>query len=150
MAFQAISTIIQMFSTSWMMFCILFFITGLGRVSSYVSAFVLGKCEYLISYLICSCPYKMWLKDYRCKWVLIFDCVSKVFYNIICYIFLCLCPGTEILTGKVRVMFSSLGVCVSFTTGYMLLPLFAYFLRDWKNLLFSISLPSLLYLPFWW
>ncbi|XP_056909363.1 organic cation/carnitine transporter 2-like [Takifugu flavidus] len=99
MAFQAIATIVQMFSNSWTMFCILFFITGLGRVSSYVSAFVLG---------------------------------------------------TEILTGKVRIMFSALGVCVSFAVGYMLLPLFAYFLRDWQSLLFGISLPCMAYLPLWW
>lgn len=47
MAFQAIATIVQMFSNSWTMFCVLYFITGLGRVSSYVSAFVLGKHEQL-------------------------------------------------------------------------------------------------------
>ncbi|XP_049447055.1 solute carrier family 22 member 5-like isoform X1 [Epinephelus fuscoguttatus] len=58
--------------------------------------------------------------------------------------------GSEMLTGKVRVLFSSLGVCLCFAIGYMMLPLFAYFLRDWKSLLLAISLPGLLYIPFWW
>ncbi|KAM7398320.1 hypothetical protein PAMA_006299 [Pampus argenteus] len=58
--------------------------------------------------------------------------------------------GTEILSGNVRVLFSSLGVCLCFTIGYMMLPLFAYFIRDWKSLVLTISLPGLLYIPFWW
>ncbi|XP_068456279.1 organic cation/carnitine transporter 2-like [Clinocottus analis] len=58
--------------------------------------------------------------------------------------------GNEILTGNVRVLFSSLGVCLGFAFGYMMLPLFAYFLRDWKSLMLAISLPGLLYIPLWW
>ncbi|XP_044226002.1 solute carrier family 22 member 5-like isoform X2 [Thunnus albacares] len=58
--------------------------------------------------------------------------------------------GTEILTGNVRVLFSSLGVCLCFAIGYMMLPLFAYFLRDWKSLLLAIALSGLLYIPLWW
>ncbi|XP_074466701.1 organic cation/carnitine transporter 2-like [Sebastes fasciatus] len=58
--------------------------------------------------------------------------------------------GTEILTGNVRVIFSSMGVTLGFAIGYMMLPLFAYFLRDWKSLLLGISLPGLLYIPLWW
>lgn len=63
---------------------------------------------------------------------------------------LCFCAGAEILTGKVRVLYSSLGVCVSFAIGYMMLPLLAYFLKDWKSLLFGIALPGLMYLTLWW
>ncbi|XP_033496390.2 organic cation/carnitine transporter 2-like isoform X1 [Epinephelus lanceolatus] len=58
--------------------------------------------------------------------------------------------GAEILTGKVRVLFSTMGVCLGFAIGYMLLPLFAYFLKDWKSLLLGVSLSGLLYIPFWW
>ncbi|XP_056910897.1 organic cation/carnitine transporter 2-like isoform X2 [Takifugu flavidus] len=99
LAFQSISAVIAVFSPFWSMFAFFYFITGFGRVSSYVSAFVLG---------------------------------------------------TEVLSGRVRVLFSSLGVCLSFTVGYMLLPLFAYFIRDWKYLLVAISLPGLMELPLWW
>ncbi|TKS83082.1 Solute carrier family 22 member 5 High-affinity sodium-dependent carnitine cotransporter [Collichthys lucidus] len=58
--------------------------------------------------------------------------------------------GTETLTGNVRVLFSSLGVCLCFAIGYMVLPLLAYFLRDWKSLLLAVALPGLLYIPLWW
>ncbi|XP_059207741.1 solute carrier family 22 member 4-like [Centropristis striata] len=58
--------------------------------------------------------------------------------------------GTEILTGNVRVLFSTLGICLGFAIGYMMLPLFGYFLRDWKSLLLGTSLPVLLYIPLWW
>ncbi|XP_068591088.1 organic cation/carnitine transporter 2-like [Cebidichthys violaceus] len=99
MAVQMIFTFVQVFSTSWIMFTVLLFINGLGQMSNFVAAFVLGA---------------------------------------------------EILTGNVRVLYSSLGSCLSFTIGYMILPLCAYFLRDWKSLLLSLSLPCLAYLPLWW
>lgn len=47
-ALQSLSTIAQVFSTSWPMFCVFYFLTGLGRVSSYLSSFVLGKSEYVL------------------------------------------------------------------------------------------------------
>ncbi|XP_059208236.1 organic cation/carnitine transporter 2-like [Centropristis striata] len=99
MALQTIFTFVQIFSPSWTVFSILLFFSGLGQISNYVSAFVLGS---------------------------------------------------EILTGNVRVLFSSLGVSLFFAFGYMMLPLFAYFLRDWKSLLLTLSLPGLLYIPLWW
>lgn len=61
-----------------------------------------------------------------------------------------MCAGAEILTGNVRVLYSSMGTCLSFAFGYMLLPLCAYFLRDWKSLLLALSLPGLAFLPLWW
>uniref|UniRef100_A0A668AY80 Major facilitator superfamily (MFS) profile domain-containing protein n=1 Tax=Myripristis murdjan TaxID=586833 RepID=A0A668AY80_9TELE len=99
MAVQTIFTFIQIFSPSWTVFTILFFTVGLGQISNYVAALVLGS---------------------------------------------------EILAGKVRVLFASLGITLSYATGYMMLPLFAYFLRGWKSLLLALSLPGLLYIPFWW
>lgn len=65
-------------------------------------------------------------------------------------VFLFFLAGTEILTGRVRVLFSSMAMCVGFAIGYMLLPLFAYLLREWKFLLFAIFLSGLMYLPLWW
>ncbi|KAM6907199.1 organic cation/carnitine transporter 2-like [Xenentodon cancila] len=99
MVIQAVFTFAEIFSPSWIIFVILLFISGLGQISNYVSAFVLG---------------------------------------------------TEIMSGSVQVLFSSMGVCLSFAFGYMLLPLFAYFLRDWKSLLLVLSLSGLLFLPLWW
>ncbi|XP_036975942.1 solute carrier family 22 member 5-like isoform X1 [Acanthopagrus latus] len=99
MACQTIFTFAQVFSPSWTVFSILLFLSGLGQIGNYVSAFVLGS---------------------------------------------------EILTGKVRVLYSSLGVCLCFALGYIILPLFAYLLRDWKSLLLAISLPGVLYIPLWW
>ena len=40
--------------------------------------------------------------------------------------------------------------CLSFAMGYMLLPLFAYFLRDWRELQFALSGPAALLLITWW
>ena len=32
----------------------------------------------------------------------------------------------------------------------MLLPLFAYFIRDWRMLLLALTLPGVLCFPLWW
>ncbi|XP_036407594.1 solute carrier family 22 member 4-like isoform X2 [Megalops cyprinoides] len=42
MAMQTIFSLLQLASVSWEMFCILFFIVGIGQISNYVAAFVLG------------------------------------------------------------------------------------------------------------
>uniref|UniRef100_UPI0037E8314F organic cation/carnitine transporter 2-like n=1 Tax=Semicossyphus pulcher TaxID=241346 RepID=UPI0037E8314F len=99
MAVQTAFTFAQIFSVSWLMFTILLFFNGLGQMSNYIGALVLGA---------------------------------------------------ETLTGNVRVLYSSLGTCLGFAIGYMMLPLFAYFIRDWKPLLVALSVSSLVYLPFWW
>uniref|UniRef100_A0A3Q3AHU3 Major facilitator superfamily (MFS) profile domain-containing protein n=1 Tax=Kryptolebias marmoratus TaxID=37003 RepID=A0A3Q3AHU3_KRYMA len=88
---QTLFTFAQVFSTSWIMFIILLFFKGLGQISNFVAALVLGA---------------------------------------------------EVLTGNVRVLYSSMGICLSFAIGYMLLPLVAYFLRDWKSLLLALLLPE--------
>ncbi|XP_049447050.1 solute carrier family 22 member 5-like [Epinephelus fuscoguttatus] len=99
MAVQTVFTFIQVFSPSWAMFCAIYFVVGLGQISNYVAAFVLG---------------------------------------------------TEILGPHVRTIFSTAGVCLFFAVGYMLLPLFAYFIRDWRMLLLGLTLPGFLYVPLWW
>lgn len=98
LALQTVFTFAQVFSGSWIMFLIILFINGLGQMSNFVAALVLGS---------------------------------------------------EVLTGKVRVLYSSLGTCLGFAIGYMILPLLAYFLRDWKSLSLALSLPCVAYVPFW-
>ncbi|XP_053702916.1 organic cation/carnitine transporter 2-like isoform X1 [Synchiropus splendidus] len=58
--------------------------------------------------------------------------------------------GTEILGPQMRFLFSTAGANIFFALGYMLLPLMAFYTRDWRNLLLCISLPTLVYIPFWW
>ncbi|XP_030009206.1 solute carrier family 22 member 5-like isoform X1 [Sphaeramia orbicularis] len=99
MAVQTVFGFIQAFSTSWIMFLIFLLIGGLGQMSNYLAALLLGA---------------------------------------------------EILTSNVRVLYSSLGTNFGFAFGYMMLALFAYFLRDWKSLLLGLSLPTLVYIPLWW
>lgn len=99
MAVQTLFTFIQIFSVSWTMFTVLLFFNGLGQMSNFIGALVLGA---------------------------------------------------ETLIGNVRILYSSLGTCLGFAIGYMMLPLFAYFLRDWKSLLVALTVPSLAYLPLWW
>ncbi|XP_023387668.1 organic cation/carnitine transporter 2 isoform X2 [Pteropus medius] len=58
--------------------------------------------------------------------------------------------GTEILGKSVRIIFSTLGVCIFYAFGYMLLPLFAYFIRDWRMLLLALTVPGVLCVVLWW
>ncbi|XP_061473049.1 solute carrier family 22 member 4-like isoform X1 [Rhineura floridana] len=99
MGVQTGFSFLQIFSTSWEMFTMLFVIVGMGQISNYVVAFILG---------------------------------------------------TEILGKSVRIIFSTLGVCIFFAIGYMLLPLFAYFIRDWRMLLLALTIPGVCCVPLWW
>ncbi|XP_010899171.1 solute carrier family 22 member 5 isoform X2 [Esox lucius] len=99
MGIQTLSTFLQVFSPSWLVFCVLFFVVGMGQISNYVAAFVLG---------------------------------------------------TEILSPSIRIIYSTLGVCMFYTIGYMALPGVAFFIRDWRMLLLALTLPGLFYIPFWW
>ncbi|XP_019497766.1 PREDICTED: solute carrier family 22 member 4 [Hipposideros armiger] len=99
MAIQTGFSFLQIFSINWEMFTVLFVIVGMGQISNYVVAFILG---------------------------------------------------TEILGKSVRIIFSTLGVCIFFAVGYMLLPLFAYFIRDWRKLLLALTVPGVLCVPLWW
>ncbi|XP_034961303.1 organic cation/carnitine transporter 2 isoform X2 [Zootoca vivipara] len=99
MGVQTGFSFLQIFSTSWEMFSILFLIGGIGQISNYVAAFVLG---------------------------------------------------TEILGKSIRIIYCTFGVCIFYAFGYMLLPLCAYFIRDWRMLLVALTIPGLLYVPLWW
>ncbi|XP_075397639.1 organic cation/carnitine transporter 2 [Tenrec ecaudatus] len=99
MGIQTGFSFLQVFSTNFEMYAVLFFIVGMGQISNYVAAFVLG---------------------------------------------------TEILGKSARIIFSTLGVCIFYSVGYMLLPLFAYFIRDWRMLLLALTVPGALCLALWW
>ncbi|XP_072368601.1 organic cation/carnitine transporter 2-like isoform X2 [Scyliorhinus torazame] len=99
MAVQTVFSMLQAFSPNWEIFCILNFLVGLGQISNWVAAFVLGS---------------------------------------------------ELLGKSIRIVFCTVGACISFATGYMILPLIAYFIRSWPMLLLILALSGLLYVPLWW
>ncbi|KAM6225249.1 organic cation/carnitine transporter 2 isoform 2-T2 [Rhynchocyon petersi] len=99
MGMQTGFSFLQVFSTTYEMFTVLFIIVGMGQISNYVAAFVLG---------------------------------------------------TEILGKSVRIIFSTLGVCIFYSVGFMLLPLFAYFIRAWRMLLLALTVPGVLCVVLWW
>ncbi|XP_069339701.1 organic cation/carnitine transporter 2 isoform X2 [Eulemur rufifrons] len=99
MGMQTGFSFLQVFSQSFEMFIVLFVLVGMGQISNYVAAFVLG---------------------------------------------------TEILSKSVRIVFCTLGVCIFYAFGYMVLPLFAYFIRDWRMLLLALTVPGVLCVALWW
>ncbi|XP_058396200.1 organic cation/carnitine transporter 2 isoform X2 [Diceros bicornis minor] len=99
MGMQTGFSFLQVFSKNFEMFTVLFVLVGMGQISNYVAAFVLG---------------------------------------------------TEILGKSVRIIFSTLGVCIFYAFGYMVLPLFAYFIRDWRMLLLALTVPGVLCAILWW
>ncbi|XP_063045679.1 organic cation/carnitine transporter 2-like [Engraulis encrasicolus] len=58
--------------------------------------------------------------------------------------------GSELLIKSTRETFGILGVGLSYATGYAVLPLFAFFIRDWRTLQIGLSLVGYLYIPLWW
>ncbi|XP_040604579.1 solute carrier family 22 member 21 [Mesocricetus auratus] len=98
MAMHTGFSFLQVFSVNFEMFTVLFALVGMGHISNYVAAFVLGS---------------------------------------------------EILSKSVRIIFATLGVCIFFAFGFMVLPLFAYFIRDWRRLQLAITLPGVLCGPLW-
>uniref|UniRef100_A0A3B5LAL8 Major facilitator superfamily (MFS) profile domain-containing protein n=1 Tax=Xiphophorus couchianus TaxID=32473 RepID=A0A3B5LAL8_9TELE len=96
---QVVTTLIQVFSSSWIMFVVLYFLLGVEQISNYLVAFVLGA---------------------------------------------------EILGPQVRTFFSTAGVCLFFAVGYTLLPLLAFFVRDWRMLQVGFMLAGCVCLPLFW
>lgn len=137
MAVQTVFTVALIFSPSWVVFAIIFFISGMGQMANYVAAFVLGTCTFNVLYnsnkLNNICWSQLWVGIYYFIWWSFF-----------------VCAGIETLSGKIRIMFSSLGVCLGFTIGSLSVPLIAFLLRDWKPFILATSLPALIYLLLWW
>ncbi|XP_067885093.1 organic cation/carnitine transporter 2-like [Heterodontus francisci] len=79
----------------------------------------------------------------------LFKCIYTIHFNhsvTVCSTVL----GSELLGKVERITFGTLGVCLFFAIGYIVLPIFAYFIRDWRMLLIALSLPQFLYFPLWW
>lgn len=55
----------------------------------------------------------------------------------------------EIIGIKYRELFSVV-YQIPFNLGHLTLPLFAYFLRDWQDLQFALSIPSVVLLTYFW
>ncbi|XP_049597909.1 organic cation/carnitine transporter 2-like isoform X2 [Syngnathus scovelli] len=58
--------------------------------------------------------------------------------------------GAELLSPRLRLFFTTAASNIFFALGYVLLPLHAYFLRDWRTLLLGITTPGFLLLTLWW
>ncbi|CAL8399091.1 unnamed protein product [Boreogadus saida] len=58
--------------------------------------------------------------------------------------------GMELFNPVVRTVFSTAGSCFFFGFGYMVLPLLAYYIRDWRMLLLTFHAPTVLFALFWW
>ncbi|CAK6952433.1 organic cation/carnitine transporter 2-like [Scomber scombrus] len=58
--------------------------------------------------------------------------------------------GSEMLSQSSRLSYTLLGHCLGFGIGYALIPLFAYFIRDWRMLLVATAVPGFLFIPTWW
>ncbi|XP_063045885.1 organic cation/carnitine transporter 2-like [Engraulis encrasicolus] len=62
----------------------------------------------------------------------------------------CFVLGSELLIKSARETFGILGIGLAHSTGFAVLPLFAYLIRDWRTLQIGLSLIGFLYLPFIW
>ncbi|XP_061103263.1 solute carrier family 22 member 4-like [Conger conger] len=57
--------------------------------------------------------------------------------------------GAEILSPRIRMIYSTVGITIFFAVGYMLLPLMAFFIRDWRMLLIAMAVPGVFNFPIW-
>ncbi|KAM3602215.1 uncharacterized protein V6R79_026438 [Siganus canaliculatus] len=58
--------------------------------------------------------------------------------------------GAEILGPGARTVFCTALSSLAFSVGYMLLPVLAFFVRDWRMLLIGLAAPGLSCVPLWW
>lgn len=129
LAAQSAAVLLQSFSTSWRMFCIMFLFIGASQISLYISAFVLG----------------MEVQTDRTQLN-----QSAVHILVVSRFFWCHCTGTEVLSKTMRVIFATLGAFLFYCIGYMTLPWIAYSIREWRTLLAVLSMTSVANIPLWW
>lgn len=127
LAAQSVAVLLQSFSTSWRMFCIMFLFIGASQISLYISAFVLGTE----------------LAELNFTGLLLVSWLSIMFF---CWHF----TGTEVLSKTMRVIFATLGAFLFYCIGYMTLPWIAYSIREWRTLLAVLSMTSVVNIPLWW
>lgn len=111
------------FAPSWPVFAVLFFLVGLGQISSYIGLFVLGMTASVADRAFCHMTPSTTVPSET---------------------------GSEILIGPVRVLFCTMILPTCYVFGTMLLPGVAYFVRTWRHLSLTLALPGLACVPLWW
>lgn len=119
---QGVTALVQAGSVSWLMFCILNLLRGLGQISSYSASLILGERQTGSPVLVSRQLSVLWS----------------------------FCSGSEMLGKSARVTFTMVGHSLGFVIGYALLPCFAYFIRGWRMLLVASAVPCFLFIPMWW
>lgn len=125
---QGSSALIQAASVSWLMFCVLNFLRGIGY--NYAVSLVLGETSLPCTLIIIQKHVFLHLPSYP-------SCI-------------CSCLGTEMLRKSARQAYTLVGHSLGYGAGYALLPLLAYFIRSWRMLMVASAIPSLLIIPTWW
>lgn len=119
---QGVTALVQACSVSWLMFCILNCLRGLGHMSNYSTSLILGERQTRSPMMVSSHFSVLWS----------------------------FCSGSEMLSKSARVTFTMMGHTLGFGVGYALLPFFAYFIRGWRMLLVASAVPCFLFIPVWW
>lgn len=156
MVLQSVTALIQAASVSWVMFCVLNCLKGLGQVSNYGTSLILGETGSTCTSIglkrvptSISIPASSWTSEFNMS----ADSLIYMFmFSLILTV--CLCSssssGSEMLGPSARIKFSLLAQGVCYGIGYALLPLFAFFIRSWRMLLVASAIPGLIYIPMWW
>lgn len=70
LAAQCVAVLLQSFSYSWRMFCIMFLFVGASQISIYISAFVLGTLFLVIFNVLRNYYFINYFQFYPCFWLL--------------------------------------------------------------------------------
>lgn len=147
LAAQCVTVLLQSFSQSWRMFCIMFLFIGASQISLYISAFVLGMNRKPPPILCWSENLlRCFRRTFTVSWFVIvtFLLITEHLHFVSSW------TGTEVLSKTMRVIFTALGAFLFYCIGYMTLPWIAYGIREWRTLLAVLSMTSVVYIPLWW